>query len=69
LTFYGSRLIFNEEENQMGKKTYEVNGNYYIIDDEDGSIKRLIIQDDPGIPQEDYKELIRILSKELAKKE
>ena len=51
----------------MGKLTFEVNGHYYIIDDENGNIKRIIIQDDINIPQEDVKELIRLMAEALAK--
>ena len=51
----------------MGKLTFEVNGHHYIIDDEKGSIKRVVIQDESNIPQEDYKELIRLLAEALAK--
>ena len=53
----------------MGKKTYFVNGNYYIIDDEDGTIKRLIIHDDQNIPADDLKQLVKILAEALAKAE
>jgi hypothetical protein len=48
----------------MGKKTYFINGKYYIIDDETGDIKKLIVQDDTNIPQEDLKQLIKILATE-----
>ena len=51
----------------MGKRTYYVNGNYYIIDDETGAIKRVIVQDDQNIPPDDLKQLIKILSEALAK--
>ena len=53
----------------MGKKTYYVNGNYYIIDDEEGTIKRLIVQDDQNIPVDDLKQLVKILAEALAKAE
>jgi hypothetical protein len=53
----------------MEKKTYFVNGNYYIIDDETGSIKRVIIQDDPNIPPDDLKKLVLMLAEALAKEE
>ena len=45
----------------MGKKVYTVNGNMYIIDDETGDIKTLVIKDS-AIPPIDLKELIRILA-------
>ena len=48
----------------MGKKTYYINGKYYIIDDETGEIKKLIIQDDQNIPQDDLKQLVKILATE-----
>jgi hypothetical protein len=53
----------------MGKKTYFVNGKYYIIDDEAWTIKRVIIQEDQNIPPEDLKQLIKLLAEALAKKE
>jgi hypothetical protein len=53
----------------MGKKTYLVNGNYYIIDDKTKNIKRLIVQDDPNIPQDDLKQLVIILAEALAREE
>jgi len=53
----------------MGKKTYYVNGNYYIIDDETGAIKRVIIQDDQNIPPDDLKLLVKMLAEALAKAE
>ena len=51
----------------MGKITFEVNGRYYIIDDEKGTIKRMVVQDEPNIPTEDFKELIKLLAEALAK--
>jgi hypothetical protein len=50
-------------------QTYFVNGNYYIIDDEAKTIKRVIIQDESSIPVEDLKQLVTILAEALAKKE
>ena len=52
----------------MGKITYEINGKYYIIDDDTGTIKRIVIEDDQNIPPEDLKELIKVLAKAVAKK-
>jgi hypothetical protein len=51
----------------MGKKTYFVNGSYYIIDDETGNIKKLVVQDDSNIPVDDLKQLIRMLATEVEK--
>jgi hypothetical protein len=48
----------------MGKKTYFINGKYYIVDEETGAIKRVIIQDDPSIPQEDVQQLIKTIMAE-----
>ncbi|MDR2768192.1 MAG: hypothetical protein LBB82_07700 [Treponema sp.] len=53
----------------MGKKTYFVNGHYYIIDDESKTIKRVVIQDDLNIPAEDLRQLVTLLAEALAKKE
>ena len=51
----------------MGIKTYFINGNYYIIDDETGKIKTVVIQDTP-VPQRDLEELIKILAREAKSK-
>nr|AGS51713.1 hypothetical protein [uncultured bacterium contig00032] len=48
----------------MGKKTYFINGKYYIIDDETGDVKRVIIQEEPNIPPDDLKQLVKILATE-----
>jgi hypothetical protein len=53
----------------MGKKTYLINGKYFMVDEETGIIKRIIIQDDPGIAQEDLQQLIKAILSESAKKE
>ena len=53
----------------MGKKIFNVNGNYYIIDDKAKKIKRVIIQDDQNIPQDDLKQLVNILAETLAEYE
>jgi len=47
----------------MGKKVYTINGKMYIIDDETGKIKTIIIQEDAPIPQKDLEELIKLLAK------
>ena len=46
----------------MGKKVYTINGKMYIIDDETGKIKTIVISDEQ-IPQRDLDELIKILAK------
>jgi len=48
----------------MGKKTYFINGKYYIIDDETGDIKSLMINDNQNIPTDDLKQLVKILATE-----
>ncbi len=45
----------------MGKKTYLINGRYYIIDDETGEIKWLTVNDNQNIPVDDLKQLVKIL--------
>ena len=47
----------------MGKKVYTINGKMYIIDDETGEIKKIVVQDDVPIPQRDLEELIKLLVK------
>jgi hypothetical protein len=48
----------------MGKKTYFINGKYYIIDDETGDIKSVTINDNQNISAEDLKQLVKILATE-----
>lgn len=45
----------------MGKRIYTINGNLYVIDDETGKVKTVLIQEQP-IPQRDMEELIKILA-------
>jgi hypothetical protein len=45
----------------MGEKVYTVNGRMYIIDEETGEIKTLVIKNDQ-IPPDDLKEIIKILA-------
>ena len=47
----------------MGKKTYFINGKYYIID-ETGDIKSLTVNDNQNIPVDDLKQLVKILATE-----
>jgi hypothetical protein len=53
----------------MGKKTYCVNGKYYIIDDETGDKKSVTINDNQNIPPDDLRQLIKILAIEKKKEE
>jgi peroxiredoxin len=46
----------------MGKKVYTINGKMYIIDDDTGKIKTIIIQDDQ-VPQKEIDEIIKFLAK------
>jgi len=46
----------------MGNKVYDINGNMYVVDRETGSIGKVIVKDNP-VPQEDLRELVRILAK------
>jgi len=52
----------------MGKKVYTVNGNLYVIDDETGKIKTVLIKDEQ-VPQRDLDELIKILILEAKDKD
>jgi hypothetical protein len=65
----GERGIFEAGRKSMGKKVYYVNGNYYIIDDKIKKIKKVIIQDDTNIPQDDLKQLVNLLAENLAEYE
>jgi hypothetical protein len=46
----------------MGKKVYTVNNRLYIVDDETGKVRTIVIQDDP-IPPKDLEDLIKLLAK------
>jgi hypothetical protein len=52
----------------MGKKTYLINGKYFMVDEETGAINRIIIQDDSNIEAEDLKQLAIMLAEALAEK-
>jgi sporulation protein YlmC with PRC-barrel domain len=45
----------------MGKEVYTINGKMYIIDEDTGEIKTLVIQNET-IPSGDLKELIKLLA-------
>jgi len=47
---------------KMGKKVYTINGKMYIIDDETGKIKTIVVQDET-IPQKELDEIIAFLAK------
>jgi hypothetical protein len=47
----------------MGKKVYDVNGKIFIIDDETGKVKEVIIKETPVSPS-DMEEIIKILANE-----
>jgi len=51
------------------KNIFNANGNYYIVDDKAKKIKRVIIQDDQNIPQDDLKQLVNILAEAVAEYE
>ena len=46
----------------MGKVVITVKNKHYIIDDETGDIKEVIIQDKQDIPIEDMKSIIKFLA-------
>ena len=46
----------------MGKKVYTIDGKMYIIDDETGKIKTIVIQEEP-VSQKDMDEIIKFLAK------
>ena len=39
-----------------------VEGRYYIVDDETGDVKRVIIQDDPNVSMEDMKKIVKFFA-------
>ena len=46
----------------MGKKVYTINGKMYVIDDDTGKIKTIIVQEEP-VSQKDLEEIIKFLAK------
>jgi hypothetical protein len=46
----------------MGKKVYTINGKMYIIDDDTGEIKTIVVQE-RQIPPDELKEIIKVLAK------
>jgi tRNA(Ile2) C34 agmatinyltransferase TiaS len=48
---------------KMGKKIYTIEGRHYIVDDETGKVKEVIIKE-TNIPPETIEKLIKILAKE-----
>ena len=50
----------------MGKKVYTVEGHQYIVDDETGKVKEVIIKD-TNISPEIFEKLIKILAEEANK--
>ena len=57
---------FFEGESAMGKKIYTVDGHLYIVDDETGKVKEVIIKE-TNIPVETLEKLIKILATEANK--
>ena len=51
----------------MGKKVYLVNGKYLMIDEETGTIKRVIIQDETNLQREDLEEMVKILARAITR--
>jgi hypothetical protein len=51
-----------KQEENMGKVVITVENKHYIIDDETGDIKEVIIQDKQDIPIEDMKSIIKFLA-------
>ena len=48
----------------MGKKIYTIDGHMYLIDDETGKVKEVIIKE-TNIPMETLEKLIRILAETI----
>ena len=45
----------------MGKKTYVIDGHLYLVDDEAGKVKEVIIKETP-VPSETLEKLIVLIS-------
>jgi hypothetical protein len=43
----------------MGKVVVTIEGKYYIVDDDTGDVKRVIIQDDPNLSLEEMKKILK----------
>jgi len=46
----------------MGKVVVTVEGKYYIVDDETGDVKRVIIQDDPTLSLDEMKKILKFFA-------
>jgi len=58
--------IFLRRKAGMGKKIYTVDGHFYIVDDETGKVKEVVIKE-TNIPVETLEKLIKILATEANK--
>jgi peroxiredoxin len=60
---------FVKGEANMGKKVYTIEDKMYIVDDQTGKIKTILVQEDAPIPQKHLEELIKLLAKQASKNE
>jgi hypothetical protein len=43
----------------VGKRVFTVEGKYYIVDDETGEVKRVIIQDEPNLSIDEMRKILK----------
>ena len=46
----------------MGKVVVTIEGKYYIVDDETGDVKRVIIQEEPNLSIDDMKKILKFFT-------
>jgi hypothetical protein len=46
----------------MGKVVVTIEGRYYIVDDETGDVKRVLIQDDPNLSIDEMKKILKFFA-------
>jgi hypothetical protein len=61
----GAIYILLYRRRAMGKKVITIEGKYYIVDDETGDVKRVIIQDDPNLSLEEMKKILKLFAMQL----
>jgi hypothetical protein len=46
----------------MGKVVVTIEGKYYIVDDETGDVKRVIVQDEPTLSLDEMKKILKFFT-------
>jgi len=46
----------------MGKVVVTIEGKYYIVDDDTGDVKRVLIQDEPNLSIDEMKKILKFFT-------